>query len=142
VKQTTHPRDRQNTLVQKYSIIPDPQERLSAISARKLSIDPLPTNQKIDASLVPGCVSRVWLSRSMEDGRCRFRMDAQSALVKGLAGTLCELYDNALPQEIVETQIDVLEQLGIARNLSPTRLNGLTNVAEYMRDFARENCRE
>jgi len=132
-----HPRDRQNAFIQKYSVIPDAHERLSAISTHKVGLEPLRDDERVDANLVPGCVSRVWLARSFEEGRCRFRMDAQSALVKGLAAALCELYDGAPPQEIAETDAELFEKLGIARNLTPTRLNGLTNVAAFMQQFAR-----
>lgn len=134
-----HPRDRQLAFIEKFSIIPDLHERLAAVSSHKVQLEPLSPEDKVDANLVPGCVSRVWLSKSIENGHCRFRMDAQSALVKGLAAALCELYDKATPQEILDTEPELFEKLGIACNLSPTRLNGLINLTATMREFARQH---
>ena len=131
------PFHRQTALIERYAILPDPHERLAALTSRRSSLPQLPPEARTDADLVPGCVSRVWLACSMENGRCRFRMHADSALVKGLAAALCELYDDAVPQEILDTEPELLETLGIAANLSPTRLNGLANLYARIAAFAR-----
>ncbi len=133
------PRQRQSTLISRYSILPDPHERLAALTARRPHLSALPPESRIDAALVPGCVSRVWLVGSMENGRCRFQMHAESALVKGLAATLCELYDDATPGEILETEPELFEALGIAAQLTPTRLNGLAHLRARIVAFARQH---
>jgi cysteine desulfuration protein SufE len=74
----------------------------------------------------------------MENGQCRFQMHAESALVKGLVAALCELYDDAAPQEILDVEPELFEALGIAANLTPTRLNGLANVRARIVQFARQ----
>jgi len=79
---------------------------------------------------------------AMENGHCRFRMHADSALVKGLAAVLCELYDDATPEEIMEMEPEVFEALGISVNLSPTRLNGLANIRARIVAFARSQLPE
>ena len=127
---------RQAVLIDRYSAIPDPHERLAAIVARKTLLPPVLPEERTEANLVPGCQSRVWIVGSYEAGRCRFRMDAESALVKGLVSLICELYDDAPPHEISSVEPAVLEALGIARHLSPTRLNGLASVRGAIRQFA------
>lgn len=136
------PRQRQTALIARYSILPDPHERLAALTARRSPLTPLPPEARIDAALVPGCVSRVWLVGSMESGRCRFSMHADSALVKGLAAALCELYDDATPQDVLDVEPELFEALGIAANLTPTRLNGLANIRARIVAFAREHLNE
>ena len=66
-------------------------------------------------------------------------MHAESALVKGLAAALCELYDDATPGEILEVEPELFETLGIAANLTPTRLNGLAHIRAYIAAFARQH---
>ena len=51
---------------------------------------------------------------------------SDSPLVRGLVRLLCGIYDGATPGEVVAEEPVVLEELGILRNLSPTRRNGLT----------------
>lgn len=133
------PRERQNALIARYAILPDAHERMAALSARKSSLAALPPEERADAALVPGCVSRVWLVPTLENGRCRLRLHADSALVKGLAAALCELYDDATPVEILATPVEFLEKLGIAANLSPTRLNGLASLRARIAAFAQSS---
>ncbi len=133
------PQQRQAAFIERYSIIPDPQDRLAAIVARRPTTGPLPPEEQTPDLLVPGCQSRVWIAASVspDSGRCRFRMHAESALVRGLIGLLCDLYDDAPPEEIAAVEPEIFERLGIARNLTPTRLNGLAAVRAFLREFAK-----
>jgi cysteine desulfuration protein SufE len=130
--------DKQQQLIAKWRLIEDPQERLAAIVARAKKWPSPAAEDRTDATQVPGCVSRVWLVGDLENGRCRFRMDADSPLVKGLVALLCELYDGELPEEIVNVKPDLLDALGLTRQLSPTRLNGLASVRRAIRAFAKK----
>jgi len=85
---------------------------------------------------VKGCVSLAWITAEVRDGRCHFRCDADSPLVRGLLVLLCDLYSGATPAEVAATEPALLEELGLAQNLSPTRLNGLRSVRAKIRDFA------
>ena len=131
--------EKQQLLIAKWRLIEDPQERLAAIVARAKKWQAPVAEEQTDATRVPGCVSRVWLVGGLENGRCRFRMDADSPLVKGLVALLCELYDGEPPGEIVSVEPDLLDALDLARQLSPTRLNGLASVRRAIRTFA-EKC--
>ena len=134
-----NPRQRQSTIIARYAILPDAHERLAALTSRRSHIAALPPESRTDDALVPGCVSRVWLAGTMENGKCRFQMHAESALVKGLAAALCELYDDATPEEILEAEPELFEALGIAAILTPTRLNGLANIRARIVAFARQH---
>ena len=129
-------REKQAALIARYSIIEDAQERLAAIVARGRKWPGVADSEKDDAHRVRGCVSQVWLAGALDGARCRFRMSADSPLVQGLAALLCELYDGGLVEEIVAVEPELLESLGLARQLSPTRLNGLANVRRTIREFA------
>jgi cysteine desulfuration protein SufE len=131
------PLSRQAELIEQYSAIHDVQERMVLILDRARRSPPLAEAEKTDAARVQGCVSRVWLRPECVDGCCRFRIDADSALVRGLAAFLCEMYEGATPAEVKAVEPHLLERLGIAANLSPTRLHGLAQVRRAIREFAR-----
>jgi cysteine desulfuration protein SufE len=71
------------------------------------------------------------------EGRCYFRSDAESPVVRGLVGFLCEFFNGASTTEIASTDIDPLTALDLTRNLSPTRRNGLTAARHAILAFAR-----
>jgi cysteine desulfuration protein SufE len=131
--------EKQQHLVERLRLIEDAHERLAAITARGGKWTAPPPEQRVDAHRVPGCVSRVWLIGRVEDGVCRWRMDAESPLVKGLVALLCELTDGAEPAEVAAFEPEIIAALELDRQLSPTRLNGLTAVAQTMRAFAQHH---
>jgi cysteine desulfuration protein SufE len=128
--------EKQKRLIAKYAIVEDAQERLSAIISRGKKWPAVTREEKTDAHRVKGCVSQVWIVGAREGDGCRFRMDADSPLVKGLVAMHCELYDGEMAEEIVATEPTWVEALGLEGRLSPTRLNGLASVREAIRAFA------
>lgn len=118
------------------SVLPDSQERLAAIVDRARRSPPLRPVEKIEANRVRGCVSVVWLVSEVREGRCYFRSDAESPLVRGLVAFLCEFYSGAPPLAIVESETDPLAALGLTQNLSPTRRNGLAATRAAISAFA------
>jgi cysteine desulfuration protein SufE len=128
--------EKQAQMIEDLAVVDDPQERLALVVDRARRRPPFPAAERTDAHRVRGCVSQVWLLAEQRDGRCFFRCDADSPLVRGLVVLLCDLYSGATPAEIVATEPALLEQLGLSRNLSPTRLNGLRSVRATIRAFA------
>ena len=128
--------EKQQALIARFRLIEDAHERLAAIVARGKKWPAVGETELTDAHRVPGCVSRVWLTGRIENGRCHVQMDADSPLVKGLVALLCELYDGATAAEIVAVEPEIIGALQLDRQLSPTRLNGLAGVRQTIRAFA------
>ncbi len=128
--------EKQQQLVADYAIIDDPQERLAAVVDQARRRPPLPEADRTEANRVKGCVSLAWVVGEVRENRCHFRCDADSPLVRGLLVLLCDFYSGAPPAEVAATEPALIEQLGLDRNLSPTRLNGLRSVRARIRDFA------
>jgi len=128
--------EKQQQLVANYAIIDDPQERFAAVVDQARRRPPLPEPERTEANRVKGCVSLAWVVGAVREGRCHFRCDADSPLVRGLLVLICDFYSDATPAEVAATEPALIEQLGLDRNLSPTRLNGLRSVRARIRDFA------
>jgi len=128
--------EKQSQMIARLKVIHDPQERLAAIASRGKKWPAPAEDLRTEAHRVVGCSSRVWLVGRIEGGRCHFQMDADSPLVKGLVALLCELYDGATAADIATFEPEIVSALGLDRQLSPTRLNGLASVVQTMRAFA------
>ncbi|HWA26304.1 MAG TPA: SufE family protein [Lacunisphaera sp.] len=133
--------EKQQQMIADLALIENAQERLAAIVDRARTRPPLAETERVDANRVRGCVSLAWLVAETDAGRCRFRCDADSPLVRGLLVLLCDLYSGATPAEVAAVEPVLLEQLSLAQNLSPTRLNGLHSVRTRIRDFAAAQTR-
>jgi cysteine desulfuration protein SufE len=120
--------EKQRFLIDELSIVDDRHERLSLVVERSRRLPTLAVSDKNESTRVTGCISPVWLTGELQGSRLTLRFDAESPMVKALVALMVELYDGATPAEIVATEPALFEELGLARDLSPTRRNGLAAV--------------
>ena len=128
--------EKQQHLIEDFAIIDDVQERLALVVDRAKKLPPLADSERTDTHRVRGCVSLVHLVGEVRDGLCYFRCDADSPLVRGLVALLCDFFSGATPAAITTTDADPLEAIGLLKNLSPTRRNGLASARATIRAFA------
>lgn len=128
--------DRESKLVTRYEIIPDPRERLAAVVADAGKLAALDAQFQKNEYLVQGCISQVWLAGTIDDGACHYHFDADSPLVKGLAGVHVALFENAVAVEASGYEPALVDRLGLSNFITPTRLNGLANVIHTLKKIA------
>jgi cysteine desulfuration protein SufE len=116
----------------------DPQERLSWVVAQARRHPAYNPADRTDDRLVPGCAARLWSRASFENGRCRFAIDSDSAILKAMAGLLCMLYDGLTPEEVAAHEPAFLEQADLLRQLTENRRRTILRVRDVMRAFAQE----
>jgi cysteine desulfuration protein SufE len=91
---------------------------------------------KTDQYLISGCQSRVWVSAEMNDGKVVFKADSDAVITKGIASLLVRALSNQPPDEILKTDMQFLDRIGLREHLSPTRSNGLTSMIKQMKLYA------
>lgn len=116
-----------------------PQERLQWLVEQARLRPALAAEWRTETHRVPGCVANLWLIAELRDGRCEFRCDSDSQIVRAVAGLLCEFYSGATPAEVLAMDPVFLDQVGINQHLSANRRNVLSRVWERIRTFA-EAC--
>jgi len=114
----------------------DPQERLAWVVERSRARAPIPSEDRTDARLVPGCAARLWLVSKFSEGRCHFACDSDSAILKAAAGLLCELYDGLTPDEVRTGEPTLLAECGLMSQLTENRRKTILRVREAIREFA------
>jgi cysteine desulfuration protein SufE len=115
------------------------QDRLGYVVRRGRSAPPLEAAFKTEAFRVEGCLAKVWFVMEFVDSRCQFRADSDSAIVKGIAVLLCDLYSGEPPEQIAQGSPAFLQELGITQHLSPNRRNSLGKIWRKMQGFARSH---
>jgi cysteine desulfuration protein SufE len=94
-------------------------------------------DEKVDEHLVDGCESKVWLLGNLEEGRWQFRAASDARLIRGLVALLLARVNGLSTQELQQVDLpDWFNQLGLSRQLSPSRSNGLNAVLQKMRGMA------
>ena len=68
--------------------------------------------------------------------RMHFRAISDSAIVSGLIALVLRVYSGRPAQEILDTEPDYIESIGLAKHLSPTRSNGLVAMLKTLKGHA------
>ena len=92
---------------------------------------------KPDANRVHGCESQMWLVGKQVDGQWQFAASSEARLIRGLVALLLVRVNGLTTQELLQVDLPGwFEQLGLSRQLSPSRSNGLNAVLVRMRELA------
>ena len=92
---------------------------------------------KIEANRVHGCESQVWLVGALQDGHWQFSASSDARLIRGLVALLLARVNGLSAVELQQVDLaDWFNQLGLSRQLSQSRSNGLNAVLQRMRELA------
>ncbi|MCX2896884.1 SufE family protein [Pseudomonas mandelii] len=92
---------------------------------------------KVDANRVHGCESQVWLVGALQDGHWQFTASSDARLIRGLVALLLARVNGLSASELKQVDLpDWFNQLGLSRQLSPSRSNGLNAVLQRMQELA------
>jgi len=94
-------------------------------------------DEKSGEHLVHGCESQVWLLGNVNEGHWWFRAASDARLIRGLVALLLARVNGLSADELQQVDLpDWFNQLGLSRQLSPSRSNGLNAVLQKMRQLA------
>jgi cysteine desulfuration protein SufE len=92
---------------------------------------------KVEANRVHGCESQVWLVGALQDGHWQFAASSDARLIRGLVALLLARVNGLSAVELQQVDLpDWFNQLGLSRQLSPSRSNGLNAVLQRMNALA------
>jgi cysteine desulfuration protein SufE len=123
-------------IIQRFQQISEPKRRYEYLLWFAKRVPPFPDDQKIAAHLVPGCVSQVYVTASLEHGKVIFQGDSDAQLTKGLLGLLVEGLNGLTAAEIIQLTPDFIKQTGLDISLTPSRANGFYNIFQTMQQKA------
>jgi cysteine desulfuration protein SufE len=92
--------------------------------------------ERCEANRVQGCESQVWLLAEQNGAHWQFRASSDARLLRGLLALLLARVNGLAQTELAQLDLpDWFTQLGLARQLSPSRSNGLQAVLTRMQQL-------
>jgi cysteine desulfuration protein SufE len=92
---------------------------------------------KCEANRVHGCESQVWLVGELHDGHWQFSASSDARMIRGLVALLLLRVNGLSVADLKQIDLpDWFNQLGLSRQLSPSRSNGLNAVLQRMNELA------
>jgi cysteine desulfuration protein SufE len=129
------------TIIDDFAFLDDWEDKYRYVIELGRSLPDMPEDEKNSANKVNGCVSQVWLVRSIEDGDdpvVRFRGDSDAHIVRGLVAIMIAAMSGKKASQIDTFDAQkLMKTLGLEENLTPQRSNGLRAMVARMKDDAR-----
>ncbi|WP_019342501.1 SufE family protein [Stutzerimonas stutzeri] len=113
------------------------EQRARLLMLRGDQLEPLIDDERNERNLVAGCDSKLWLVGEQRGDSWYFRGTSEARLLRGLLAVLLVRVNGLDADEL--QRLDVAHwfgQLGLARQLSPSRANGMNAVIGRMRELA------
>lgn len=127
----------QEEIIEEFSEVDDWMDRYSMIIDLGNSLPPIDEKYKTPDHIIEGCQSRVWLNAEMTpEGNISYTADSDAIIVKGIISLLIKVLNGHTPDEILNTDLRFIDEIGLAEHLSPTRSNGLLAMLKQMRAYA------
>ena len=128
-------------LVENFDLFDDWEERYRYVIDLGKQMPEFPEALKTDATLVEGCVSRVWLEETVDgsgpDAIISFTGDSDAFIVKGLIAVLQTLFSGQTARTIADVDVaSELSRIDLSAHLSPQRSNGLNAMVGRIKGFA------
>ena len=127
-----------NELIEDFSYFESWEDKYQYLIDLGRNVPKMDENLKIDQNKLKGCQSVVLFSNSFNDnGTITFIANSDAAIVQGLIALMLKVFSEKKPQEIIDTDINFLEKIGLDEHLSPTRKNGLSSLITSIKSVAK-----
>ena len=125
-------------LIEDFSFFESWEDKYQYLIDMGRNVPQMADDLKIDENKLRGCQSIVYFSNSYnEDGTITFMANSDAAIVQGLIALMLKVFSEKKPQEILDTDISFLKQIGLDEHLSPTRKNGLSSLVSSIKNAAK-----
>jgi cysteine desulfuration protein SufE len=126
----------QAAIAEEFAFFSDWTERYQYLIDLGRQLPPFPDDRKTEENRVHGCQSMVWLIPSGDASKMTFDAASDSAIVSGLIALMLRVYSGRSAREIVDTEPAFVQEIGLAKHLSPTRSNGLAAMLAKAKAYA------
>ncbi|NND16672.1 MAG: SufE family protein [Eudoraea sp.] len=126
----------QEEIIEEFEMFDDWTQRYEHMIDLGRSLPLIEEEYKVDDNLIKGCQSKVWVHAEMEDDKLVFTADSDAIITKGIIGILVRVLSHQKPQDIIESEMGFIDEIGLKEHLSPTRANGLVNMIKQLKLYA------
>ena len=126
----------QDEIIDEFSMFDNWVEKYEHLIELGKTIQIIDSRNKIDSNLIKGCQSKLWLHAELKNGKVIFSADSEAIITKGIAAILLRVFSNQHPEDIIKSNLDYIEKIGLKEHLSPTRANGLVSMIKQIKYYA------
>ena len=126
----------QQNLIEDFSFFEDWTQRYEYMIELSKGLEKMDEQMKNDKNIIKGCQSKVWLHAELNEGKIKFLADSEAIITRGIIAILLTIFNNRTPKEIIESDNNFIEKIGLKEHLSPNRANGLYSMIKQIKFYA------
>ena len=126
----------QQNLIEDFSFFEDWTQRYEYMIELSKGLEKMDEQMKNDQNIIKGCQSKVWLHAELNEGKIKFIADSEAIITRGIIAILLIIFNNRTPKEIIESDTNFIEKIGLKEHLSPNRANGLYSMIKQIKFYA------
>lgn len=123
-------------IIEEFELFDEWTEKYQYIIEIGQKLKPLDDCYKTDDHRIKGCQSSVWLHAYADAGKVYFDADSDSTFVKGEIALLIRVLSGRTPDEILGTELQFIDAIGLRQHMAVTRANGLASMIKQMKLYA------
>ncbi len=129
-------------IVENFEFLEDWEDRYKYVIELGRMLPEFPDDMRSEDNLVRGCVSQVWLVKTLQKSNAGdtilvYQGDSDALIVKGLVALVLSAFSGKSIKEIPHIDIEkIFNTIGLRDHLSPQRSNGLNSMLERIRSDA------
>jgi cysteine desulfuration protein SufE len=126
----------QQDIIEEFAAFDDWMDKYSYLIELGNDLDNFDEVNRTPQHIIEGCQSKVWLHAELHDGKIIYTADSDAIIVKGIVALLVRVWTDRTPQEVIESDLYFVNEIGLKDHLSPTRSNGLVAMIKQMKLYA------
>jgi len=128
--------DIQNDIIEEFLMFEDWEERYKYMIDLGKDLPLIEDKYKTGANIIKGCQSKVWVHAEIHNDKLVFTADSDAIITKGIIALLIRVFSNQHPNDIIASNTEFIDKIGLKEHLSPTRANGLVNMIKQLKMYA------
>ena len=120
-------------IIDTFEFLDDWEDKYRFVIDAGKAVPVIPEAARIEANLIRGCQSQVWLNAKLKDKTIQFDADSDAVITKGMIALLLRVVNGQSPEDIADYEFKFLEEIGLTTHLSPSRANGLLSMVKQIR---------
>ena len=129
-------REKINSYKENLDLFDDGMEKYKYLIDQAKNAKIFPEEYRNDTFKVSGCQAQVWLVPQLIENKLTFYYDSDAFISKGMVTILCDIYGDRDPNEIKNSDFDMLNILELDTLLTPGRRNGVYSMLEKIKEYA------
>lgn len=134
----TNSHQKNQEIVAEFNKLKSWEERTRLLLQWGNTLIPLTNQERTEEHQVSGCEAKTWFIVDQFKPTVLLRADSESKLLRGMLALLLARINGLTKAEIAEVSVfEWFQDLGLARQLTPSRTNGLLSVLAHLEQTIR-----